>query len=64
MAYRRADNRFRFFSRSSYLSGAEKIVNGTVGMLESGEAQGSWKDIIEELAGEKESVKISRAGWR
>ena len=49
------------FSRSSYLSGAEKIVNGTVGMLESGEAQGSWKDIIEELAGEKESVKISKS---
>lgn len=49
------------FSRSSYLSGAEKIVNGTVGMLESGEAQGSWKDIIEELAGEKESDKISKS---
>ena len=49
------------FSRSSYLSGAEKIVNGTVGMLESGEAQGSWKDIIEELAREKESVKISKS---
>ena len=49
------------FSRSSYLSGAEKIVNGTAGMLESGEAQGSWKDIIEELAGEKESVKISKS---
>lgn len=48
------------FSRSGYLSGAEKIVNGTAGMLESGEAQGSWKDIIEELAGEKESVKISK----
>ena len=49
------------FSRSSYLSGAEKIVNGTAGMLESGEAQGSWKDIIEELAGEKESIKISKS---
>ena len=36
-------------------------MNGTVGMLESGEAQGSWKDIIEELAGEKESVKISKS---
>lgn len=49
------------FSRSSYLSGAEKIVNGTAGMMESGEAQGSWKDIIEELAGEKESIKISKS---
>lgn len=49
------------FSRSSYLSGAEKIVNGTAGMLESGEAQGSWKGIIEELAGEKESIKISKS---
>ena len=36
-------------------------MNGTAGMLESGEAQGSWKDIIEELAGEKESIKISKS---
>lgn len=48
------------FSRSSYLSGAEKIVNGTVGILESGETQGSWKDVTEELASEKESTKISK----
>ncbi len=48
------------FSRSSYLSGAEKIVNGTVGMLENGEAQGSWKDVTEKLASQKENTKISK----
>lgn len=48
------------FSRKSYLSGAEGIVNGTAGVLESQEAQGSWKEILSGLSKEKEGIGISR----
>lgn len=48
------------FSRNSYLSGAEAITDGTAGVLASGEAAGTWEDIMSRLLQEKGSIKISK----
>lgn len=48
------------FSRKGYLSGAEAILKGTAGVLESKEAQGTWEEIVSSFLQEKDSIKISR----
>lgn len=48
------------FSRKDFLSGAEAIVKGTAGVLESREAQGSWQEVLSGLSQEKENVRISK----
>lgn len=48
------------FLRKDYLSGAQAIVNGTAQILESGEAAGSWNEILSRFSQEKETTKISK----
>lgn len=47
------------FSRRSYLSGAEAIVNGTAQLLADEESAGSWETILSRLSQEKETTKVS-----
>lgn len=47
------------FSRRSYLSGAEAIVNGTAELLADEESAGSWETILSRLSQEKEATKVS-----
>lgn len=48
------------FSRESYLSGAEAILDGTAGMLANEAATGSWEEIISRFAQETGTGKISK----
>lgn len=48
------------FSRKSYLSGAEAIVDGTAEILANREATGSWEEIASCFLQEKETIKLTK----